>query len=396
MKIERIRIKRFKILKDVEIKELPNMCVFLGANGSGKSTLFDVFGFLSDSLKSNVKAAIEKRGGFQEVISRDQKGDIEFELMFGDDKEKEEKRALITYTLKIGLKNKMPIVRSEMLCCRIGQNGDEWKLLELKEGEGFAVINEDQYGCEGAKEKIEKQVLDSPDILGLKGLGQFKKFKTIANFRKILENWYISNFDIQMAKGIVDVGIAEHLSATGDNLPLAARFMYQNHRQEFDKILEKMKQRIPGISAIEAKETEDGRIVLRFQDGNFKDPFISKYVSDGTIKMFGYLLLLHSPHQYPLLCIEEPENYLYPELLYELAEEFREYAERGGQVFISTHSTDFVNGLKIEELFWLTRENGYSVIRSAVENQEVKLLYEEGDQLGSLWKQKYLQGSSPF
>jgi len=156
-----------------------------------------------------------------------------------------------------------------------------------------------------------------------------------------------------------------------------------------------MKKRVPGISKVEAKETEDGRIVLKFQDGSFKDPFIARYVSDGTIKMFAYLLLLYDPNPHPLLCIEEPENYLHPDLLMELAEEFREYAGRGGQVFISTHSPDFVNALEPKELFWLSKESGYTTIKRAQEDPVVKELYLAGDLLGAIWKQKYLKGSGP-
>lgn len=80
---------------------------------------------------------------------------------------------------------------------------------------------------------------------------------------------------------------------------------------------------------MDAQDTPDGRIVLRFQDGSFKDPFIARYVSDGTIKMFAYLVLLHDPNAHPLLCVEEPENQLYPDLLGSLAEEFSGYARRG-------------------------------------------------------------------
>ena len=51
--------------------------------------------------------------------------------------------------------------------------------------------------------------------------------------------------------------------------------------------------------------------------------------SDGTIKMFAYLVLLYDPRPHPLLSIEELENQLYPDLLPELAEELRDYAQRG-------------------------------------------------------------------
>ena len=170
-------------------------------------------------------------------------------------------------------------------------------------------------------------------------------------------------------------------------------YIYENYPEVFDKILEKMKQRIPGVSSVNAEKTVDGRIILRFQDGSFKDPFISRYVSDGTLKMFAYLVLLNNPSKNPLLCVEEPENYLHPDLLSELAEEFREYAERGGQVFISTHSPDFVNALQLNELFWLTKSKGYTTIIRAKDDTVVTQLVESGDHLGSLWSQKYFKGS---
>jgi len=396
MKIEQLKIKRFRVFKDVEIKNLPKMAVFVGANGAGKSTLFNVFGFLGDALKNNVKTALNRLGGFNEVISREQDGDIEFEVKFRNGEEQEQKQPLITYKLQVGLENKNPVVNNEVLMYRRGQKGRPWKFLDFKKGIGVAIINEDEYGKEGIEEKREEQVLDSPDILAIKGLGQFQKFKAVSSFRKLLENWYIANFHIQAARSIPDISVQEHLSTEGDNLPQVVQYMYQNHPEIFETVMEKMRYRIPGIKQVSAKETEDGRIVLKFEDGNFKDPFISRYVSDGTIKMFGYLILLHDPKPYPLLCIEEPENYLHPELLYELAEEFREYADRGGQVFISTHSPDFVNALKPEELFWLKKENGFTTIKNASDDKLVKDLYNEGDQLGYLWKEKFLKGSGPL
>ncbi len=156
-----------------------------------------------------------------------------------------------------------------------------------------------------------------------------------------------------------------------------------------------MKRRVPGVHDIKAESTVDGRIVLRFQDGSFKDPFIATYVSDGTIKMFAYLILLHDPNPHPFLCIEEPENQLYPSLLIELLEEFRLYAKRGGQVFVSSHSPDLLNGATPEETYWLVKDQGYTQIDRASDHHEISLLYAEGDKLGYLWKENFFKGSNP-
>jgi len=167
----------------------------------------------------------------------------------------------------------------------------------------------------------------------------------------------------------------------------------ESHRESFDRVLEVMRERVPGVSRVEAKPTEDGRIVLRFQDGSFQDPFIARYVSDGTIKMFAYLVLLYDPKPHLLLAVEEPEIQLYPELLHELVEEFRDYARRGGQGFISTHSPDFLNGTKLEEIYWLVKEDGFTTVKRASENELLANLVKEGDLPGALWKQGLFEGA---
>jgi len=396
MKIESIQIKNFKVFKDVEVTALPKMSVFLGANGAGKTTFFDVFGFLSDALINNVTSALNKRGGFNEVRSRDADGDISFVIKYRTpSSEGHRKGPIVTYEIVIGQENGKAIIRKELLKYRRGQHGKPWHFLNFENGVGTAVVNEDQYIDQNANEERVEQQLDSPDILAIKGLGQFQRFKAIASFRKLLEGWYVSNFQIDAARAVTDTGVSNHLSKTGSNLAQVTKFIYDNHRDIFDGILDKMRQRIPGVEKVEAEETVDGRIILRFQDGSFKDPFIARYVSDGTIKMFAYLVLLNDPAPHPLLAIEEPENYLHPELQAELAEELRSYSERGGQVFVSTHSPDFVNSLELEELFWIQKEEGYSTVIRASEKPEASALYHAGDKLGYLWRQNYFIGSGP-
>ena len=188
-------------------------------------------------------------------------------------------------------------------------------------------------------------------MLALKGLAQFEKFPASRVLGELLENWHVSDFHIQRARPEQLSAYAEHLSREGEDLALVTEFLYNRHRPLFDQILEKLKHRVPGITSVEPKITEEGRVLLRFKDGAFEDPFLAQNVSDGTIKMFAYLVLLNDPNPHPLLAIEEPENQLYHSLLPELAEEFREYARRGGQVFVSTHSTELLNAIELDVAF---------------------------------------------
>ena len=389
MQIESIKIHNYKVLKDVEVKDISNMAVFLGKNGVGKTTFFDVFGFLHDCLIGNVKTALARRGGFNEVISRNQEGTIDFEIKF----RAKETEPLITYQLSIGLdERKFPVVSSEILKFRRGSKGQPWKVLDFKNGEGIAIegvlnTNED---VTNAIRKSQK--LDSPDILAIKGLGQFKEFEAVATFRRLIEDWYVADFKVDAARERNESVYGEDLTRTGDNLSIVIKYIYDNYPENFQKIIKSMKERIPGVDDIQAKETDDGYIVLKFQNGEFKNPFSAKFVSDGTIKMFTYLVLLNSPMKHALLCIEEPENQLYPELLEELAEEFRLYALNGGQVFVSTHSPDFLNAIDANEVFYFEKKNGFTQIKKATENELFMNCIEQGDLPGSLWKQGILTG----
>jgi predicted ATPase len=396
MRIESIEIWNYRVFKHVQIGNanscpLPNLSVFVGANGSGKSTLFDIFGFLRDALIGNVHTALQKRGGFQEVRSRNTEGSIKFEIKFRESSSK----PLVTYNLEIDERHGRPVVAREILKYRRGSRGQPWHFLDFSEGKGEAITNEMDDVLDESDLKRESQILESPEILAIKGLGQFQKFQAASLFRRLIENWHVSDFHIEQARPSQEAGVAEHLSVSGDNLSLVAQFMFERHRPLFNEILEKMKRRVPGVTHVDAESTVDGRIVLRFQDGAFKDPFIAKYVSDGTIKMFAYLVLLHDPLPHPLLCVEEPENQLYPQLLNELAEEFREYAIKGGQVMVSTHSPDFLNGIKLEEVFWLSKKDGYTQVSRAADVELLGRLIDAGDTLGSLWKQRLFEGADP-
>lgn len=396
LKIESIRLKNFKAFRDVYLRDIPSFLVIVGANGTGKTTLFDVFGFLHDCLRGNVRQALDKRGQFTEVLSRGCDPDqdtISIELQYRMEIAGVER--LVTYSIEIGLSKSGPVVRKELLRYKRGRYGSPYHFLNFANGEGYAITNEEDFNKSDEQLDRESQRV-SADTLAIKGLGQFERFKAANAFRLLIENWHVSDFHINAARGRKDVaGDSEHLSQTGDNLPLVARFLHERHPAVFNQILETMKRRIPGIAGVEPRLTEDGYLTLRFNDGSFKTPFLDRYVSDGTIKMFAYLVLLHDPRPHPLLCVEEPENQLYPRLMAELAEEFRGYALRGGQVFVSTHSPDFLNALEIDEVCWLVKQDGYTDIKRARDNAQIVAYMKEGDQLGYLWKQGFFDGADP-
>ena len=383
MRIESIELRNYRLFRRTTLTDLPAMAAVVGANGSGKSTLFDALTFLKDSLTENVAHAVERRGGFAELVSRGESGPIVIVVGFDQEDGREAR-----YWLEVTNENGRPAIQKEGLV-HFSETGQEERplLINVSRGKGttFVVSNREEQPID----------LKDPSALAIKGLGQFREFRAAAELSELLEHWHVSDFYFHDARPSAEAGYAEHLSARGDNVAQVARFLYEHHRDRFDRILEVMRARVPGVTSVEAKLTVDDRLVLRFQDESFKDPFIARYVSDGTIKMFAYLILLHDPKPRPLLAVEEPENQLYPALLRELAEEFRDYARRGGQVFVSTHSPEFLNGVKLDEIYWLVKKDGFATVRRASDSELLRNLNAEGDPPGALWKQRLFEGADP-
>lgn len=391
MRIEQIEIRNFRVFRNVILTKLPPMAVVVGANGTGKSTLFDVFSFLKDALVGNATSAVARRGGFKEIVSRNQRGPICITIKF-----RECDGHLASYILEVALKRGRVTVSREVLRYGrgVGEDGP-WNLVDFSDGSGTVITNESAYGQAGAVECRKALELDDPSILAIKGWGQFRKFRIASEIRSLIENTYISNLRTADARSSAETGYSEHLSGRGDNIAKVARYLCENHSDRFERVLASMRSHVPGMIDVHAKQTEDGRLVLRFQDGSFKDPFIARYTSDGTIKLFAYLILLNAPSPHPVLAVEEPEHQVYPGVLGNLIEGFRDYARRGGQTFVSTYSPDFLDGAKLSEVYWLEKSNGYSTIHRAQDHELLKSLVDSGDWLGVLWRMRLFGNADP-
>ena len=425
-KIEGFRVINYRSLRDITMGKLWNtqnanpltpMTAVIGKNGVGKSTLFDTFGFLADCLKGGVEEACDSRGrgGFERIRSQGKKGSVEFEIYYKEDGNARP----ITYELAIDLDSfERPYVKKERLRQRRkGQDrGRPFSFLILNEGKGVAwkgdevgeLVDEDQGEfdlinfiekfqiSETSEEskKTELFELDDKRKLGIATLGALKQHPRVSAFRRFIEGWYLSYFTPDAARSLPLAGPQKHLNIHGDNLGNVVQFMEREHPKKFQSILQKISSKIPGVEKIRTAKSLDGRLLLQFNDRGFQEPFYAQQMSDGTLKVFAYLLLLEDPSPPPFLCIEEPENGLYHKLLETLAREFREHAtarKSGSQVFVTTHQPYFVDALEPEEVWVLEKgEDGFSTIRRASEDSLINNLVSEGLPLGGLWYSDYL------
>ena len=414
------RVQNFRSLKDItfgklwnqqSVAELTPLTAVIGKNGVGKSTLFDAFGFLSDCLRLGVEEACDahNRGGFERVRSQGSIEPIAFEIYYRE----ETQSRPITYEVSFDVDGTgRPFVKTERL--RQRRKGANWgrpfSFLYLNDGkgavwsgesEGIKIDDEDSFDLTSvltidSEESSETEIVEMDDIrrMGIATLGSLRQHPRISAFRRFIEGWHLSYFTPDAARSLPMAGPQRHLNVHGDNLGNVVQFMEREHPTKFSAILARIAEKIPGISKIDTQRTEDGRLLLRFNDSSFDDPFFAHQMSDGTLKVFAYLLLLEDPEPPPFLCIEEPENGLYHKLLEALAAEFRSHANtkgKGSQIFLTTHQPYLVDALSPDEVWVMEKgDDGFSQIRRASDNELVKNLVDEELPLGGLWYSDYL------
>ncbi len=396
-----IRIQNFKSLADVTLGQtgygqaepLESLSCFIGPNGCGKSSLLDAFGFLADCLRRGVEAACDKpqRGGFARLRTQGSDQPIQFDLYY---RETANSRP-ITYSFQIDEDNGVPFVLSEHL--RQRRKGQKWgqpyPFLRLEYGKGEVWAGEATEEEEGTtRQDIQ---LEDTDRLGITTLGQLSDHPRIVGFRSYIESWYLSYFVPDAARRLPPVGAQKHLDRTGENLGNVVQYLERSHPERFERILERIQRRIPGIHAIKTTKSPDGRLLLEFNEAGYTDPFYQQSMSDGTLKLFAYLLLLEDPEPPAFIGIEEPENGLYHKLLDELAREFRQHAERSQnktQILITTHSPYFVDALKPEQVWLMEKDaRGHTQVKRTADMPTIKALTQEGLPLGSLWYSEHFE-----
>src|SRR5699024_11931675 len=123
------------------------------------------------------------------------------------------------------------------------------------------------------------------------------------------------------ARRIQNAAPQAYLDRIGSNINNVAHYMYRENRKDFEKVLREIQSKLPGIEKIEPQKFDNGQMMLRFYEKGFKEPFYSQRMSDGTLKLFAYYLLLHEKNPRQLVIIEEPENGLYCPYVGELSAE---------------------------------------------------------------------------
>jgi predicted ATPase len=159
-------------------------------------------------------------------------------------------------------------------------------------------------------------------------------------------------------------------------------------------LVEKLKQADESIVDFSTKVV-GGTIQLFLHYSGLRSPVPATRLSDGTVRYLCLLAVLCHPSPPPLVCLEEPELGLHPDLLPGLADLLVEASHRM-QLIVTTHSDALVDGLtKVPEAVVVCeKRNGSTEMSRRTGADLTKWLKDYGDYgLGQLWRRGEIGGN---
>ena len=160
------------------------------------------------------------------------------------------------------------------------------------------------------------------------------------------------------------------LRGDGSNLPEALNELGRQHPDRLQAVADAFADFLPGLEHLGSERSLSGRTLLMLREQGFTDPFTQVDLSDGALRLLALLYLAHHPNPPALVCIEEPENGLYPRLIKSMVDVLRSLSRRT-QVMLTTHSVTLLNRLLPEETVFVERTGKGSQLIRLDTRQEV-------------------------
>ncbi len=377
-RIERLAVKNYRVLRDVEFHDLSPLSFLVGPNGSGKSTVLDVLAFLQEAVSDGLGAAWHRRGGLHGIRSIGQDGPVEISVAYQAPGAVD----LATYRVELDEVDGEPlVVRERLESPGHGLVGS----LDVTEGRGVVRRGEEQ-----------QLISIRPTALALGTLGEVKDYAAVYRAKDHLLSWHVSTLESRMLRSVPANGAQPRLTPSGDNLANVVRYLEQEHPDVLTELVGKLRRLVPLFDRPRSEVSEDNRLLLMIGELAFREPVLARFASDGTLHLLACYVVLGLAENYGLIGLEEPDSFLHPRLHYGLAEELRLAAEQT-QVLVTTHSPHLVDGLRPQELWVLYRDDdGFARAVRAADNPRLTAMVDAGGLLGDLWMEGFVGVGDPL
>lgn len=366
--IKSIRLRNFFSIADQTIN-FTELNALVGINGSGKSNVIKALQVLkavvSDGELSNL--FINQWGGFDAVIFMgeiDARSFIQIEYEFDPEVLKDygyRFQESVFYRIRF---HKVASSQNYSICESFHTKHPNGKMnypyLKMDYGKGFVregrSNNQESvtYELDNATESILGQLVDKD------------RYYQIYTLREAIKDIAIyTYFDTTANSAIrkpVQPGYTNRLKPDGSNLPQVLNAIKVNDKSSYANIKEALIAVNPKFRGFDFNFLGTSIELLLDEEGLNRAVHVT-HISDGTLRYLCLLAIVFNPHRGRLVCIDEPEVGLHPDMLGELIQAISDYAG-GTQYILSTHSDHILNQLPVKDVLVIEKnEHNQTTVR---------------------------------
>lgn len=258
--------------------------------------------------------------------------------------------------------------------------GEDCVLAEFRSGQGKGFHPDGSVAFE-QKERSDKSFLEY-SIPGWDGM--------IA--KQLFSRWQFYQLTPLAMRDINVISKQLFLNEYGNNLSSWLHTLQTAYPDEFNRLIQAIRDVMPDISMIFSPPTQMGTTFVQMKEKHLKRPVNIWSISDGALHFLALLSLIFAPEELgaPLFCVEEPETHLHPQLIDSLIEILFQRQEelelQAAQVIVTTHHPYLIDKLFLEDLVAVYKRNGATKCIRGAEKHNLKILLEQGDlSLSDFW-----------
>ena len=409
MRITTLTVNNYKSLRHISWKPR-HLSAIVGANASGKSNFADAHDFLSDVYRHGLAVAVARKGGYENIAHRKMRrsrGGISMEVVTEISRLKGRRIGPqflfgmsyreMRFTHSFEFRAETTAIQSDFrienerisLDAKIANT---WitavEIIRKRDSIRHTISNvtSDNSNAGGRLHDQFRFLEQMDEMLGADTIPQTELLiAVLSRFIPVLRIpaqalgsmrvFQLSPTDTRHFG--VPIPNPE-MNIHGDNLPAVVNMIIKDHSEIWQRILDIMRQLLPGLERIYVDYTHSRTLGLYFQEEGVGRPWNVAEISDGTIHSLAFLVALFDPRT-PVLFIEEPENSVHTWILRTLMDAAKKAAENK-QIILTTHSRIVVDAIEPADLWIMWREQGESNLgQLQVFDEDALDLIEKGD-----------------
>lgn len=364
---------------DLELKPLN---VLIGANGSGKSNFLELIDLMR-STPNEVQKVIRYGGGIQEWLW---KGEGRFDI------------AILSFEIQPNYKNIN--LQHDFLFEEIKSQFKIFDEKILNKNSANDQINtiyfdylhgDSKIRSNGQLKKIKSVKEDSSILAQIRDPENYPELAILSSFYesiRLYREWSFGR-NTNFRRPQPSDQRNDRLEPDFSNIGLFLNRLRRDPKTKRD-LIKHLQYLYEGISDFEINIVEGGYVQILFTEGDFSVP--ASRLSDGTLRYLCLLAILLDPEPPKLICLEEPELGLHPDILPHLTDLLVEASERT-QLIVTTHSQMIVDSLseQPESVLVCEKHNGQTKIERLSKEKLGPWLEEYS--LGDIWSKGEIGGN---